>query len=153
MATSARTFFLSGAYSSVVVSAALGVDEPDPMIAMEHQGLWGEDFVQLRPNTVFLSLGTDAIGQPVTIYVHQGAVPLDLSAERTLTATFVSRGERIFLEYIDNMTFASEGLSFGLPAGRYRVDILSWNIEISYDNPANELTPDNVRHELHFTLL
>jgi hypothetical protein len=49
-------------------------------------------------------------------------------AERTITGSFISEGERIFLGGIATMKFNERGTSFYLPKGNYKVHCLGWNL-------------------------
>ena len=146
-------FFLhGGSYSSFVLAAVPREEDEDDMMAPMTEGnLWGSDCVQLTDSAVFLSVGSDAVNQAVWVYLNTAgkAEP----PERSFAATFLSRGEQVYLECLIDMTFGTYCDQFFLPEGEYKVKFLSWNLERARDNFGAEPTLflENVHHELHFT--
>jgi hypothetical protein len=146
-------FFLhSGAYSSFVLCTASGA-ELDLVALMEQDDLWGRDCIQLAQYAVFFAIGSDAVNQPIAVYINEGG--RTDPPDRTLSATFVNQGEQIYLEILSEMTCCPDSDQFFLPDGEYTVGLLSWNLGAAEDNikadPA--LFFRNVYHELHFETL
>jgi hypothetical protein len=150
MANKPDAFFtLSGECSSIVLSTKPALDT-DPTAAMHQRNLWSEERVQLGRSAIFFGLGSDAIGQPLSIFITRSDdLPI---AARRLSGEFHSRGESVWLEYVDVMAFDSNGHHFYLPEGEYQVHLLSWDIDRARDNFEDEVQPDNVRHEMFFFL-
>jgi len=148
MANKPAAFFtLSGQYNSIVLSTKPALDT-DPTAAIHQRDLWSEEFVQLGRAAIFFGLGSDAIGQPLSIFITRSDdLPI---ADRRLSGEFNSRGESVWLEYLDVMAFDLNGHHFYLPEGEYQVHLLSWNIDSARDNFEDEVQPNNVHHEIFF---
>jgi hypothetical protein len=142
------SFSTSGAYSSVVITTKLS-DEIWWETTKNYA--WTEDYIQVGKSTFFLSLGSDAVNQLITFYLHTESAPESRPCDRILTGSFVSTGERVFIESIDDMTF-SVSPSFFLPAGNYTVKCHSWNMKNGIDvfEPYIDRMIQNVRHEIAF---
>ena len=153
MNTQPLAFFLhGGAYGSFVLcTVSRDEDEDDFLAPMQRDNLWDRDHVQLTPSAIFFSVGSDAINQALWVYLDTPG-KAD-SPERSLSATFSSRGEQVYLESLIDMTFGTYCDQFFLPKGEYEIRFLSWNIERARDNSAADpkLFLENVHHELHFT--
>jgi hypothetical protein len=108
------SFTLSGQYSSIVLSTKPALDT-DPTAAIHQRDLWSEEFVQLGRAAIFFGLGSDAIGQSLSIFITRSH---DLpNADRRLSGEFNSRGESVWLEYLDVMAFDSKRPSLLLTRG------------------------------------
>ena len=146
-------FFLhSGSYSSFVLSAVPREEDGEDILAPMTEGnLWDSDCVQLTDAAVFLSVGSDAINQPIWVYLDASGKAE--SPARSLDAMFLSRGEQVYLECLIDMTYGTYCDQFFLPKGEYKVRFLSWNLERAHDNfDANPaLFLEYSHHELHFT--
>lgn len=142
------SFSISGAYSSVVISTKLPYEVWRGKVETYS---WLEDYIQVAQSTFFLSLGSDAVNQLISFYLHTRIVPEDRQCHRFVRGDFESNGELVYVESIDGMSFTGHQ-SFFLPNGSYSVECRSWNIENGVDvfEPYIDTMVQNIRHEIAF---
>ncbi|MBC7891115.1 MAG: hypothetical protein H7Y12_02780 [Sphingobacteriaceae bacterium] len=142
------SYSLSGQFSSIVISTKLPENLWSEVIK---DCSWTEDYLQINESAFFFSLGSDAVNQLITFYLFFNSIPEGKQCSRLLKGTFESKGEAVFLESIDDMSFTGNR-SFFLPSGRYHVECRSWNLENGVDvfEPFINVMIQNIRHEIAF---
>jgi hypothetical protein len=81
---------------------------------------WIKPFVQLHKSAFYFNLGSDASGQAISIYTARATEPRGLRGPLHRGA-FRSKGETVYVEQIDIMSFTKTSSCFFLPKGEYEV--------------------------------
>jgi hypothetical protein len=141
------TFVVSGEYGCVLLSSKRSRLAPLTE-AIASDRAWRRDIKQVDESAFWYGFGADVVSVPISIYEAGASTKLPEGAQRTLEASFVSRGERVYLHGLTSDDFREWSPSFYLGCGRFRVVCFAWALsQESLD--AGDYLPDLLRQERH----